>query len=474
MKNFPGSFGRAPAYALLAFLLASLFRVAALAADDKTLDFATFRFGEGSNAALIIGGIQGDEPGGFSAASLLATRYVITEGALWVVPNLNFESIIHRSRGLYGDMNRKFATLDEKDPEFAAVRKIQELIRHPNVKLVLNLHDGGGYYRPRYENKLKNPSRWGQSIIIDQESLPDDVFMRALGAEARAAAKAVNAALLDPAHEINVHDTNTAAGDVEMEKSLSYYAFRHKKAAFGLEASKELSVAKRAYYHLRMIEEFLKMADIGFTRDFELTPAGIETALRENLGVAFLGNRVFLPLENVRPSINNLPLSRNCVAAAIPSKPIMAVLPCKDNPERLCVHYGNRLVAKIKPEWRETDDDLDGVLAAVDGQEKLAAFGQTISVKNSITILPKPGYRVNAIGFENGREDESGATLRRKDFKAAFSVDKKGDIFRVEVYKGKNFSGMFLLRFAPQNSKITADNAPFLPSVKGPESSLGY
>lgn len=459
---------------LSVFLLAALGLAFSVAYGAPALDFATFRLGDGSKVVLIVGGIQGDEPGGFSAANLLATRYEITDGALWVVPNLNFDSIIKRSRGLHGDMNRKFAALDEKDPQFEAVTKIKELIRHPDVKLVLNLHDGGGYYRPRYEDKLKNPSRWGQSIIIDQASLPDDVFMNNLADEARSVAETVNAALLDPVHVLNVHDTNTAAGDVEMEKSLSYYAFRHNKAAFGLEASKELSVARRAYYHLSMIEAFLKIAGVEFTRDFELTPTGIETALRENLGVAFLGNRVFLPLDNARPAINNLPLSKNCVADAIPSKPIMAVVPCQDNADKLCVHYGNRLIAKIKPEWREMDEELDGVKAIVDGREKLAAFGQTIDVSTDAVILPMDGYRVNAIGFESGSDDESGLPLRRKSFKSSFSLDKNGEIFRVEVYKGKSFAGMFLLRFIGKNPKIAANASKFLPAVKGPESTLGY
>ena len=45
---------------------------------------------------LVIGGIQGDEPGGFTAASMLVTNYEIKSGSVWVVPNLNFESIIQR------------------------------------------------------------------------------------------------------------------------------------------------------------------------------------------------------------------------------------------------------------------------------------------------------------------------------------------------------------------------------------------
>ncbi|MBD5607756.1 MAG: deacylase, partial [Desulfovibrio sp.] len=82
------------------FYFAVIFSPASLFAFP--LDFNTFKLGSGDEAVLIVGGIQGDEPGGFSAATLLATRYEIKKGCLWVVPNLNFPSIIKRSRGLYG------------------------------------------------------------------------------------------------------------------------------------------------------------------------------------------------------------------------------------------------------------------------------------------------------------------------------------------------------------------------------------
>ena len=108
--------------------------------------FSVFRVGADAPCVLVVGGIQGDEPGGFSAATLLATRYRVRKGTLYVVPNLNFPSIICRSRGLHGDMNRKFLRLDASDPEFDVVTRIQELIRKPEVALVLNLHDGSGYY----------------------------------------------------------------------------------------------------------------------------------------------------------------------------------------------------------------------------------------------------------------------------------------------------------------------------------------
>lgn len=442
-------------YFLSLFLILAVFAADGLAADSFPLDFTVMRLGEGPNAVLVVGGIQGDEPGGFSAATLLATRYEIHKGAVIVVPNLNFPSIIKRSRGLHGDMNRKFAFLDETDPEFATVRRIQEIIRQDNVGLVLNLHDGSGYYRPEYQDKLHCPARWGQSIIIDQENLDPDVFLGALGQEASAVAAKVNGQLLDPEHALHVHNTNTAAGDHEMEKSLSYYAARHAKAAFGLEASKEFNVELRAYYHLKMIEEFLRLAGVEFKRDFELAPNGVAKALRQNLGVTFAGNRVFLPLENARSTVNYLPLPRDAAAQAITSKPIMAVLPCAGRENELCVHYGNRIITLIKPDWHETDDSIDSVAISVDGLEKNAAFGQIIDVSNSIQVKKQPGLRVNAIGFDKGLSDESGIALKRKDFKDYYSLDRGGSIFRFEIYKGKKFSGMFLARFASKKSNQT-------------------
>lgn len=433
------------------------------------LDFGTFRLGTDQGAVLIVGGIQGDEPGGFSAATLLATRYEIQKGSIWVVPNLNFHSIIKRSRGLHGDMNRKFARMEENDPEFSTVRRIQDLICDEQVSLVLNLHDGSGYYRPEYENKLQNPSRWGQSIIIDQTHMADGVFMGNLEENASKVASAVNNSLEKPLHAIHVHNTNTALGDREMEKSLSWYAVRHGKPAFGLEASKEFPTALRAYYHLSMVESFLRLAGVEFTRNFELTPAGIKTALGEHLGVSFADNRIFLPLEDARPSIVGLPLSRSSITSAITSKPIMAVMPCKDG--GICIHYGNRTISRIKPEWREMDNTLDSLEVMVDGQPRIAMFGQVVDVEKTVLVKKTPGYRVNAIGADKGQPDESGIPIARKDFRKSYSLDKSGNIFRVEVYRGDTFAGMFLLRFCKPGKLARAENMPDLP---GPESSLGF
>lgn len=444
--------------------------------SDFALDFTVMRLGQhrpSRGVVLVVGGIQGDEPGGFSAASLLTTHYSIHRGAVWVVPNLNFPSIIRRSRGIYGDMNRKFARLDSADPEYDAVRRIQRLIAAPQVGLVLNLHDGSGYYRPTYEDKMRNPARWGQSVIIDQDEV-SGVFMGGLAGIARTVTDEANRALIRPGHRLHVHNTRTAEGDPEMERSLSYYAVRQGKAAFGLEASKDFSVEVRAYYHLLMVESFLRQAGVEFTRDFALTPQGVRDALRGDLEVSFVNNRVCLPLDDVRPAVNGLPLPREGPGQALTSRPIMAVLPCvRDGERQFCVHYGNRMITLIRPDWREVDQSLAGMRVCVDGQDVAVPFGRLLEVRENFVVHPEEGFRVNAIGFDSGREDESGLRLERKNFLPEFSVDRQGRVYRVEVYRDQRFSGLFLVRFGSGASLASGERGK-LPDRPGPESALGY
>ncbi len=439
------------------FFLCTISPVKANSNHEKNLDFSLFRIGTTAPVMLIVGGIQGDEPGGFSAATLLATRYKVESGTLWIVPNLNFPSIIKRKRGVHGDMNRKFAILDHTDPEFGTVNRIQKLIRDKQVKIILNLHDGSGFYRKKYENALRGPNRWGQSIIIDQEFMPNFTLhnqdfitttsenrLQFLDSMAQNVTKIVNKHLLNKDHFFEVRNTHTAKGDREMEKSLSWFAVRHGKPAFGLEASKEFSVVRRAYYHLQMVEAFAQLVGIKLERDFELTLKGVEEALYSGLSVSFMNNKVMLPLEDVRSRINFLPLPKTNYAP-IASKPIMAVLP---NGKNLYVHYGNRTLTTISPDWHEIDYSLDMLRVMVDGQKKLINFGSVVTVNKEFKVLPIDGYRVNAIGANSGKHNESDILFSEKSFIKRFSVDNGGSIFRVEVYKDKSFCGMFLVRFA--------------------------
>lgn len=453
-----------------ACLVACHLLAAVAAATPVTPDFTVTALGEGTPVVLVIGGIQGDEPGGFSAAALLATHYRFTKGTLRIVPNLNFPAIIQRSRGPHGDMNRKFAALSPKDPEYATVRRIQALITEPDVDLILNLHDGSGFYRPTRESAMRNPERWGQSVIIDQSAWPGLRFGE-LEALAQSVTAEANRSLLHPDHALYVKNTRTGEGDEEMAKSLTWFALNHGKAAFGLEVSKDFGVARRTYYHLCMVESFLRRVGVEFERNFPLSPEGITRALGSDVYVGFIDNRVVLPLDNARPmQAGSLPLPRGAENAVSASMPIVAVTSGKN---MLKVHYGNNTVTSFRPDWLDTDDGLTSVSVEVDGQTRDVRFGDVIHAADRFRVNAVQGYRVNAIGADKGR-DESDMTLRRRDFMPRYSIDKGGTTFRVEVYKDKLYAGTFLVRFGAPAVAVTTPLPATLPAVKGKESDLGW
>ncbi len=393
---------------------------------------------------LVVGGIQGDEPGGFNAASLLVTDYQIRRGQLWVVPNLNFLSIIKRSRGVHGDMNRKFAALQPSDPEYAAVQKIKAIIRDPQVDLVLNLHDGSGFYRPRYIDRWHNPQRWGQSIIIDQAELAGARYGRLAELAARVTTRS-NQRIANGEHHFRVHNTRTREGDREMEKTLTYFAIRHGKPAFGLEASKSFGTARRAWYHLHLLEAFMRQTGIEFERSFALTERQVKQRIESNLKLALYQNRIVLDMTRARSRLRYLPMQKNHPLQFSASNPLLAII---DEQDQYRVRHGNRQVALLQPQYFDFDDSLDKVVLEIDGQAQELELGSIVNVEREFRVRPVEGYRINVIGYRRaGLRNESGVTIRRRDIARRFSVDKASRQFRVEFYHADRFCGMVVVNF---------------------------
>lgn len=416
--------------------------------------FASYAYGEFSliklgidnnNTVLVTGGIQGDEPGGFMSANLLARGYEITSGSLYVVPNLNMPSIIKKSRGINGDMNRKFDTLSDKDPEKDIVEQIKSLVLQPNITMLINLHDGSGFYRPKYINKMMNPNRWGNIAIIDQATLPNAIYGD-LEATANNVVKELNKHLLDPKHTYHLRNTHTAKGDKEMLKSLSYFAIKNGKAAYANEASKTLPVHERVYYHLIAVEEYLKLAGIEFKRKFELTPQGVKKALDEDLSVLVCGKFMFY---SPKSRLGYIPLSNDGELEFDCDNALVALTKNKDEYN---IHYGNKIVTRFTPEFFEYSNLINEIEIRIDeGEPKFVILGQKISVKNSFEIIKRDGVRTNIIGYGTTPVDESGIKISKDMIKSRFSMDKDESIYRVEFYEETDskdkFIGMILVEF---------------------------
>ncbi len=412
----------------------------------NNFDFDLIKKGyKDNNTLLIVGGIQGDEPGGFMAASLISTHYEITKGSVWIVPNLNFYSIIKRSRGPYGDMNRKFANLSKKDPEYKTIQRIKSFIREDSVKVVVNLHDGSGYYRPTYIDKKHSPYKWGQCSIIDQEILNNSHYSN-LADISNQVVKHVNKSLIKQEDIYHLHNTRTVEGDKEMEKTLTYYAINQGKSAFGNEASKNLPTHQRVYYHLLALEKYMDIMGIEYNRKFNLNDQVIKNILDNDIEISLYDGKIKLPLSKIRNIIKYFPVKKDGLIDFTPSNPLMSIVKHKNE---YTIYYGNRRISRLRADYIEYDENNDNVTLDIDNISKNIKFGTTIQVENNFVVHNKKDYRVNVIGYANKETDkETDISIKHKNMQKVYSIDKAGLTYRIEFYKKEKFAGMVLVQFA--------------------------
>ena len=206
-------------------------------------------FGEKpGKTVMLIGGIQGDEPGGYLTADLYAAVH-LKKGNLIVVPRANFYSILLNQRqGLTGDMNRKFAS-DGKSKRTTSLEDeivfvLKQLIAESDC--LLNLHEGSGYYSPTWINENENPMRFGQSIIYDADVLeiPAENRKLHLGDLARKVIAKANTRIDERRYRFRANNHDTLSEDSkhkEQRKSATYYALTQANIpAFGVETSKSI------------------------------------------------------------------------------------------------------------------------------------------------------------------------------------------------------------------------------------------
>lgn len=214
---------------------------------------------------LLIGGIQGDEPGGFLSADHYAD-ISLAKGNLIVVPRANFQSIVLNRRKINEDMNRKFGDDRKKNYEAEIVSILKQLIRESDC--LLNLHDGSGFFSETWESPERNPLRYGQSIIADSETYfnakTGESFQ--LGDLARSVIAQVNTQIEFPRHYFrfnNHRTTDESSPHREQRKSATFYAlYTCGIPAFGIETSKSLPLELKVRYHNLAINAFMERFEI--------------------------------------------------------------------------------------------------------------------------------------------------------------------------------------------------------------------
>ncbi len=400
---------------------------------------------DSNTTLLVIGGIHGDEPGGYFSASILASHYTITSKNLWVVPNLNKDSVQRNSRGLHGDMNRKFAPKTKVDKDTQTVNEIKKIILNKKVSLVLNLHDGHGFYRTKNQGRIFNPNAWGQTCVIDQCELNKKQKFGDLNNIALKVKEKMNKKLIKHHHSFNVRNTNTKFDDEAMQLSLTYFAVTNNKPAFAIETSKNLtSLSQKVFYQLMAIEEFMNIMGIHYKRNFELNIKNISKVILD-YGKLEINNTIIIKLTNIRKTLSYFPLKSNHNVFKF-SHPLGSVRRMQD---KYIVYIGNKVVTSLYPQYFEYGKNCPKKHHfEVDGIKKTFNTTSDIFVNVDFKIADEKSTRVNVIGFSaKGKKNESGINIAYSSMVKRFSINKDKKSFRIEFYKNNKFCSMQMVHF---------------------------
>jgi len=220
----------------------------------------------------------------------------VKKGNLIVVPRLNGTAIDTGKRcGLGGDMNRLFnLPQNHFNPDAKIVNLTKQLIGQSDY--VLNLHQGYDFFNPRWISRKRNPSKWGQSNVIDTATfhLPDGQKLE-LGNYAKRVVHRANGKISDKNYHFMVNNTNTAvkrSRHREQMGSLTYYSlYKRQKIALGLEATKNCSLAEAIAYLTIAVNAAIEEAGI----QAETLPsessrsAGVQEAKAKHLTIKIKG-----------------------------------------------------------------------------------------------------------------------------------------------------------------------------------------
>ena len=414
------------------------------------------------NTIFILGGIQGDEPGGYLSADLYPDL-VLDRGNLIVIPRANFHSIILNKRGVNGDMNRRFDRKQSTDIEDQIIEIIKRLMSESD--LFLNLHDGSGFYSKTYIDKNRNPYCYGQSIIADADQVVLNGDTLKLEEMAQKVIKGINLRVENPEHKFSFFNTNTLSPDTkypEQRKSATYYALTtFHIPAFGIESSKNLeNVELKIRYHNYAINEFFKLMGVEPEHPavlFEppkliyllITINNTETKIVENDGFIQVNYGDIIRVKHIESNYNR---GLTCDVLGIGNaqdfqKPIPVL-----KPTSIIVRRDNIIIGSVKVETIGSTFDSIAYIIEVNGIQRKLTDGQTLTVKRGDLIkiievlipgLDSADLQVNLKGFVppgsyNDGEDRNCLVDTRKLQWKKYSVDGLGKKYPIVVTYGSD------------------------------------
>jgi uncharacterized protein len=103
---------------------------------------------------MVLGGVHGNEPGGWEAAEEVVDSVRPSSGALLVIPRANRVAtrLFERTTDEMGDLNRMYPGDPNGQPMARMAHEIVEVLRAYRATVVLDLHESWGFYNERTQN----------------------------------------------------------------------------------------------------------------------------------------------------------------------------------------------------------------------------------------------------------------------------------------------------------------------------------
>jgi hypothetical protein len=388
-------------------------------------------------------------------------------------------------------MNRKFTSNSVSETmEDRIVSILKDLISESDC--LLNLHDGVGYYYPKYINKWRNPMRFGQAIIADCEEyrIPGTNKVIKLGEMAREVIRRVNPRIKYELYKFHFMNTRTGDEDSphkEQRRSATYYALtKHHIPAFGIETSKFLpSIDLKVRYHNLVINEFKRIFGIipespGLVLDPPVLKYLVVSVNNQPPIVIEMGQTLILnPGDSIKIShieanyerglsldilgygdLNDyrkrFRIFRNTTILVRKDNHVFAEVPIKVTSKR--VRYGNAKVLK---------DNVRYFILEMGGRKILVPNGETIDIVKGesikiIDVLPEINrsgrFTVNFKGFvgdwkNNTGEDRGFIINTGKDLMKKYAIDKNKMLYEIVASNDRHVFGRIFVRLIPPEFK---------------------
>ena len=229
-----------------------------------------------------------------------------------------------------------------------------------------------------------------------------------------------------------------------MQQSLTFFAVTHNKPAFAIETSKNITeLTHKVIYQLKAMEEFMKIMNIEFERDFDLNNYE-EVEKRVNyFGKITINNNISFDLTDIKNNLRFVPLKNENNKFDLTH----TLARVKFNDNKYEIYVGNIKVCDLYPQIFDVVGTQDKIKILVDNKDIETSFGNQIDIKNDFKI-EKSDFRVNIIGFSKDKIDsEDDILIKKSDIQDNYSIDNNKSKYRVEFYKDGKFYGMIILNF---------------------------